>query len=48
MLNAEEMKKVRISIEQEWLNMKNSCLKNNYSDDSNSISIEENDTIKQR
>ena len=48
MLNAEEMKKVRISIEQEWLNMKNSCLKNNYSDDSNSISIEENGTIKQR
>ena len=48
MLNAEEMKRVRISIEQEWLNMKNSCLKNNYSDDSNSISIEENGTIKQR
>lgn len=48
MLNAEEMKRVRISVEQEWLNMKNSCLKNNYSDDSNSISIEENGTIKQR
>lgn len=48
MLNAEEMKRVRISVEQELFNMKNSCSKNNYSDDSNNISIEENGTIKQR
>ena len=48
MLNAEEMEKVRISVEQEWLNVRKSCLKNNYSDDYNNINLEEDGTIKQR